>query len=138
MVPLSDKNHNKSAMKGKFNSLFASLKLNSCCYLSKKKLLDCLCHSVPLDCLNLRPVSSEARSTQYLAPQSSDLEHFNYDNELSSIMSNFNLDTLKRKHSLDSNDFFGDLHGEFQMNNVGSPLRTCLRMPLRNIMSCMI
>ena len=69
MVPLSDKNHNNTAMKGKFNSLFASLKLNSCCYLSKKKLSDCLCHSVPLDCLNLRLVSSEARSTQYLAPK---------------------------------------------------------------------
>ena len=76
VVQLSDENLNKLAMKEKFNSLFAYLKLNSCCYLSKKKLSDCLRHSVPLDCLNLRPTSSEAESTQYLPAQSGDLERF--------------------------------------------------------------
>ena len=69
--------------------------LNSCCYLSKQKLSDCLHHSVPLDCLNLRPTSSVSENTQYLPTQSGDLERFNYDNDLSSVMSNFNLDDIK-------------------------------------------
>ena len=59
MVQLSEENLNKLAMKEKYNSLFASVKLNSSCYLSKENLSECLCHSVPLDCLNLRPVSSQ-------------------------------------------------------------------------------
>ena len=125
MVQLSDENHNKLIMKQ--NSFFASLKLNSCCYLSNKKLSDCLHHSVPLDCLNLRPTSSVSERTQYLPTQSSDVERFDYDDGLSSIMSNFNLDALKRNPSPDSNDFLGDLCGEFQVNNVDSPLKDVLK-----------
>ena len=60
MVLLSDENHNKLAMKEKFYSLFASLMFNSSCFLSKKRISDCLHHSVPLNYLNLRPTSSEA------------------------------------------------------------------------------
>ena len=127
VVQLSDENLNKLAMKEKFNSLFASLKLNSCCYLSKKKLSDCLRHSVPLDCLNLHPTSSEAESIQYLPTQSDDLERFNYGDDLSFIMSNFNVDDLKRTPSPDSNDFFGDLSSEFKVNNVVSPLKDLLK-----------
>ena len=114
-------------MKEKFNSLFASLKLNSCCYLSKKNLSNCLHHSVPLECLNLCPTSSVSESTQYLPTQSGDLESFNYDDDLSSNMSNFNLDDIKRTPSPDSNDFFGDLSGELQVNNVNSPLKNLFK-----------
>ena len=89
----------------------------------KEKLSDCLHHSVPLDCLNLHPTSSVSESTQYLPTQSGDLERFNYDDDLSSIMSNFNLDDIKRTPSPDSNDFFGDLSSERQVNNVDSPLK---------------
>ena len=71
LVQLSDENHNKLAMKEKFNSLFASLKLNSSCFLSKKRISDCLQPSVPLDCLNLRPTSSKAQSIQYLSTERS-------------------------------------------------------------------
>ena len=66
MVQLSDKNLNKLAMKEKFNSLLASLifKIEFLLLPVKEKLSDCLCHSVPLHCLNLRATSSEAESTQ--------------------------------------------------------------------------
>ena len=60
VVLLSDENHNKLAMKAKFNSLFASLKLNSSCFLSKKRISDCLHHFVPLNCLNLRLLKLKA------------------------------------------------------------------------------
>ena len=122
VVQLSDENHNSLIIKEKFNSLFASLKLNSCCYLSKRKLSDCLRHSVPLDCLNLRPTSSVAQSTQYLPTQSDDLERFNCNDELSFDMPNFDLGILKRNPSPDSNDFFADLSSEFKVN-VDSPLK---------------
>ena len=103
-------------MKEKFDSLFASLKLNFCCYLSKKKLSDCLHHSVPLDCLNLRRTSSVSESTQYLRTQSGDLERFNCNDELSSVTPNFDFGILKRNPSPDSNDFFEDLSSEFKIN----------------------
>ena len=80
-----------------------------------------------MDCLNLCPTSSVSESTQYLPTQSGDLESFDYEDGLSSIMSNFNLDALKRNPSPDSNDFFGDLCGEFQVNNVDSPLKDVLK-----------
>ena len=121
VVQLSDENHNTLIVKEKLNSPFASLKLNSCCYLSKRKLSDCLHHSVPLDCLNLHPTSSVSESTQYLPTQSGDLERFNYDDELSFVMPNFDLGILKRNPSPDSNDFFGDLSSELKVNNVDSP-----------------
>ena len=89
----------------------------------KRKLSDCLHHSVPLDCLNLHPTSSVSESTQYLPTQSGDLERFNYDDELSFVMPNFDLGILKRNPSPDSNDFLGDLSNEFKVNNVDSPLK---------------
>ena len=86
-------------------------------------LSDCLCRSVPLDSLNLRPVSSQAESTQYLPTQSGDLQCFSCYNDLSSITPDFDLGILKRNPSPDSNDFFGDLYAEFKVNNVVSPLK---------------
>ena len=118
VVQLSDENHNKLAMKEKFNSLLASLKLNSSCFLSIKRISDCLHHSVPLNCLNLCPTSSEAQSTQYLPTQSDDLEHFSCNDDLSYDMPNFDLGILKRNPSPNSNDFLADLSREFKINNV--------------------
>ena len=89
VVLLSDENHINLTMKEKFNSLFASLKLNSSCALSKKRIADCLQHSVPLNCLNLRPTSSKGQSTQYLPTQSGDLDRFSCTDELSSDLPNF-------------------------------------------------
>ena len=123
VVLLSDENHNKLAMKAKFNSLFASLKLNSSCFLSKKRIPDCLHHSVPLNCLNLRPTFSEAQSTHYLPTQSGDLERFSCNDELSYDMPNFDLGIPKRNPSPNSNDFLAELYKEFKVNNVDSPLK---------------
>ena len=115
MVQLSDENHNKLAMKGKFNSLF---KVEFFLFfLSKKRLSDCLRHSASLDCLNLCPTSSEVQSTQYLPTQSGDLECFNCNDELSFDMSNFDSGILKRNPSPDSNDFLADLPSEFKIDN---------------------
>ena len=114
-------------MKEKFNSLFASLKLNSSCALSKKRISDCLQHSVPLNCLNLRPTSSKAQSTQYLPTylptQSGDLDRFSCTDDLSFDLPNFDLGMLKRNPSPDSNDFLADLSRELEVNNVVSPLK---------------
>ena len=123
VVQLSDENYNTSTMKEKFNSLFASLKLNSSCALSKKRISDCLQHSVPLNCLNLRPTSSKGQSTQYLSTQSGDLNRFSCFDELFSDSPNFDLGILKRNLSPDSNDFLADLSSEFKINNVDSPLK---------------
>ena len=106
VVQLSEEKLNKLAMKEKYNSLFASVKLNSSCYLSNENLSDCLPRSVLLDSLNLRPVSSQAESTQYLPTQSDDLQRFSCYNDLSSFTPDFDLGILKRNPSLDSNDFF--------------------------------
>ena len=110
-------------MKEKFNCLFASLKLNSSCTLSKKRISDCLQHSVPLNCLNLRPTSSKAQSTQYLPTQSGDLHRFSCTDDLSFDLPNFDLGILKKNPSPDSNDFLADLSREFEVNNVVSPLK---------------
>ena len=123
VVQLSDENHNNSTMKEKFNSLFASLKLNSPCALSKKRISDCLQHSVPVNCLNLHPTSSKGQSTQYLPTQSGDLDRFSCTDELSSDLLNFDLGILKRNLSPDSNNFLADLSREFKVNNVDSPLK---------------
>ena len=42
-------------------------------------------------------------------------------------MSNLNLDDLRRTPSPDSNDFFGDLCGELQVNNIDSPLKNLFK-----------
>ena len=110
-------------MKEKFNSLFASFKLNSSCALLKKRISDCLQHSVPLNCLNLRPTSSKAQSTQYLPTQSGDLHRFSSTDDLSFDLPNFDLGILKRNPSPDSNDFLADLSREFEVNHVVSPLK---------------
>ena len=68
-------------------------------------------------------MSSEPESTQYLSTQSDDWEGFDCDNEMNSILSNFNMDDLMKNPSAKSNDFFGDLSSEFQVNNVDSPLK---------------
>ena len=103
MVQLSDENHNKLAMKGKFNSLFKVEFF--LVFLSKKRLPDCLRHSVSLDCLNLCPTSSEVQSTQYC------------NDKLSFDMPIFDSGILKRNPSPDSNDFLADLPSEFKINN---------------------
>ena len=123
MVQLSEENLNKLAMKEKYNSLFASVKLNSSCCLSNENLSDCLRHSVSLDSLNLRPVFSQAESTQYLPTQSGDLQCFSCYNDFSSFTPDFDLGILKRNPSPDSNDFFGDLYAELKLNNVVSPMK---------------
>ena len=133
VVQLSDENHNSLIMK---ENLTVFLPLYSFCYLSKKKLSDCLYHSVPLDCLNLRPTSSVSESTQYLPTQNGDLERFNYDDEFSSVMPNFDLGILKRNPSLDSNDFFGDLSSEFEVKSVQSALSDLKRPPERLQSQC--
>ena len=46
-----------------------------------------------------------------------------YFHSLDLLNRSFNLDTLKRNPSPDSNDFFGDLCGEFRVSNVDSPLK---------------
>ena len=53
---------------------------------------------------------------------------------MNSILSNFNLDVLKRNPSPNSNDFLGDLSGEFQVNNVDSPLRESFKVTWDNFM----
>ena len=80
-------------------------------------------HSVPLNCLNLRPTSSTAQSTQYLPTQSDDLHRFSCTDDLSLDLPNFDLGILKRNPSPDSNDFLADLSKEFEVNNVVSPLK---------------
>ena len=89
----------------------------------QKRIFDCLQHSVPLNCLNLRPTSSKAQSTQYMPTQSGDLDRSSCNDELSYDMPNFDLGVLKRNPSPDSNDFLADLSREFKVNNVVSPLK---------------
>ena len=136
VVELSEENLNKFSMKEKYNCLFASVKLNSSCYLSNENLSDCLRRSVLLDCLNLRPVCSQAESTQYLPTQSGDLERFSCYNDLSSFMPDFDFGFLKRNPSPNSNDFFGDLYTEFKIYNVVSPLKDLFKnaSQKRNVM----
>ena len=55
--------------------------------------------------------------------QSDDLERFDYDDEMNSIMSDYNFDSFRRNLSPNSNDFLRDLCGEFKVNNVDSPLK---------------
>ena len=116
--PIIRRKSQQISHEGKFNGLLASLKLNSSCFLSMKRISDCLHHSVPLNCLNLCPTSSEAQSTQYLPTQSGDLEHFSCNDDLSYDIPNFDLGILKRNPSPNSNDFLADLSREFKINNV--------------------
>ena len=87
MIRLSDENEN-TIMKDKFNKYFDSVQLNPCCSLSMKALSVCLQHFKPLDCLTLRPSSFESERTQYLSTQGHDLERFDYDEEINTIMQN--------------------------------------------------